>query len=104
MNDKPMPVILLDWRPMRKNSLLGFAKIKLGALEISDVTVHTANGRKWAGLPSKPILDRDGTVKRDGDKIVYAKVLSWSDRGASDRFSEGVLLAIEANHPGATDL
>jgi hypothetical protein len=39
-------VKILDWRPMRKNSLLGFAKIELpSGMMISDVTVLTgANG------------------------------------------------------------
>lgn len=98
---KLMPVVILDWRPMTKGALLGFVKIKLGALEITDVTVMSSNGKKWAGMPAKPQIDKDGTVKRDGGKIVYTKILSWDSKGASDRFSESVIAALEQEHPGA---
>jgi hypothetical protein len=99
---KLIPITILDWRPLAKGALLGFAKIKMGALEISDVTVMSSGGKKWAGMPAKPQIDRDGNVKRDGGKIIYTKILSWDSKGASDRFSESVIAAIEAEHPGVT--
>ena len=37
-------VKILDWRPLRKNSLLGFAKIELpSGMVISDVTILTGD-------------------------------------------------------------
>jgi hypothetical protein len=50
-------VKILDWRPMRKNSLLGFAKIELpSGMMISDVTVLTgANGVIEALRLSHPV-------------------------------------------------
>jgi hypothetical protein len=98
---KLMPVEILDWRPVVKGSLLGFVKIKLGALEITDVTIMSSGGRKWAGMPAKPQIDRDGNVKREGGKIAYAKILSWDSKVASDRFSDSVIAALEAGYPGA---
>jgi len=100
---KLMPVMILDWRPMKRNSLLGFAKIQLGALKISDVTVNTNSGRLWAGLPSKPMIDRDGAAMRnDQGKIRYVPILEWDNKGTGDRFSDSVVSALEAAHPGAT--
>jgi hypothetical protein len=102
--NRSMPVVLLGWKPLRRNTLQGFASIRLGAtLKIHDVAVHRhENGRRWAQLPAKPILQADGSVKRDGSgKVQYAPLLEWSDRAASDRFSEAVIEAIEAQHPGA---
>lgn len=99
---KLIPITILEWRPVTKGALLGFAKIKMGALEISDVTVMSSNGKKWAGMPAKPQIDKDGNVKRDGTKILYTKILAWDSKAASDRFSESVIAAIDAEHPGVT--
>jgi hypothetical protein len=96
---KPLPVVLLDWRPFPKGSLLGFAKVSVGALEITDVTVHLSGGRKWAGLPAKPQIDREGNVRRDAvGKIQYAKVIAWTNKETGDRFSESVVAAIEERY------
>lgn len=97
-----MPVIILEWRPLRKNSLLGFAKIQLGALRINDVAINTSNGRTWANLPSKPMVNRDGQAMKDeAGKIKYVPLLEWSSREASDRFSESVIASMNEAHPGA---
>ena len=99
-----MPVALLEWKKVEKNSLRGFAKVRLGkALIVRDVMVHCANGKRWASLPSKPIVQADGTAKRgDNGKIQYVPILEWGDRETSDNFSEGVIAAIEAQYPGDT--
>jgi hypothetical protein len=99
-----MPVQLLDWKPIIRNTLRGFASIRLGAsLKIHDIALHRhVNGRCWAQLPSKPMLAQDGSVMRNPDgKIKYQPMLEWIDRPSSDRFSEAVIEAIEALHPGA---
>ena len=99
-----MPVALIEWRSVQKNSLRGFAVIRVGkSLTIKDLTVHRSNGRVWVGMPSKPLLDPSGSAKRDdAGKIKYLPILEWSDRATADRFSESVIAAIEAQHPGAT--
>lgn len=100
---KPMPVVVLEWRPMKRNSLLGFAHIQLGALKIKDVTVNINTGRLWAGLPAKPMIDRDGNaIRNEQGKIKYVPILEWDNKATGDRFSESVILALEEKHPGAT--
>lgn len=97
---KPMPVTLLEWRPMVRNSLLGFAKIQIGALQISDVTVHSSNGKRWASLPSKPMVGADGVARKDDSgKIKYVAILGWSNKDTADRFSEAVTGAVEERYP-----
>jgi hypothetical protein len=99
-----MPVAILQWKPLSRNSLRGFASIRLGAaLKIHDIAVHVhENGRRWAQLPAKPIVQQDGTVKRNADgKIQYAPMMEWADRAASDKFSESVISAIEEGFPDA---
>ena len=107
MSDQPkMPVTLLSWRPLNRNSLRGFASVRVGAaLKVNDVAVHRhSHGKAWAQVPSKPVLTSDGTTKKSPDgKVVYSPMLEWMDRGASDRFSEAVIAAIEAGNPGATE-
>jgi hypothetical protein len=98
-----MPVALLDWKPITKGALRGFARVRLGcALVIHDIPVLCSNGRAWATLPSKPIIGADSTVARDEKgKTRYAPILEWADRAAADRFGAAVLAAIRAEHPNA---
>jgi hypothetical protein len=94
----------LDWRPLVKNSLRGFATVRLGkSLKIVDIAVHCANGKRWAQMPGKPQLDKEGVARKNGDgKVQYSPVVAWLDRDTADRFSEGVVAAVEGAHPGAT--
>jgi hypothetical protein len=99
-----MQVSLTDWRPLRRNSLLGFASIRVGALVIKDVTLHSSNGRRWAGLPAKPRMSQGGEIMKDErGKVLYTPVLEWSNRETADRFSNAVIAAVEREHPGDLD-
>lgn len=103
-NEARFPVTILSWKPLVRNTLRGFASIRLGAsLKIHDIAIHVHdNGRSWAQLPSKPVIQQDGTVKRDGNgKIQYVPLMEWIDRAASDKFSESVIAAIKAEFPDA---
>ena len=104
MPDKPLPVVVLEWKPLRRNTLRGFARIQLGSLRMNEITVHVSNGRKWAGLPARPVLGADGAAQRDDrGKMTYAPLLEWENRAMADRFSAAVVAAIEDQYPGATD-
>lgn len=104
MTQPMMPLSLLDWRPLKKNSLRGFATVRIGkALKVSDVSVHCSNGKRWASLPSKPQINKEGVVlKDDSGKVKYLPIVSWTDAESGDRFSEAVIAAVEAAHPGDT--
>lgn len=97
-------VCLLEWKSIKRNSLRGFATVRLGkSLKISDIPVHCANGKRWASLPSKPQISSDGSaVKDDRGRLKYIPIVSWTDKTASDRFSAEVISAIEAQFPGDT--
>lgn len=104
MAETAMPIALIEWRAYARNSLRGFATVRLGkSLKIVDVAVHCSFGKRWAQLPGKPQVDKSGTVRRDEKgKIQYTPVLAWLDKESSDRFSESVIAAVEREHPGAT--
>ena len=81
-----VPVVLLDWKPIAKGALRGFAAVRLGrSLIIRDLAILHSNGRAWVGLPGKPIIGADGTAARDASgKQRYVTILEWSDRAAAD--------------------
>jgi hypothetical protein len=96
---------LLTFKLVRKNSLRGFAEVRLpNQLIISDIVVGEANGRQWALLPSKPMVDRDGNLLRDPDgKIRYSPVVEWGSPALRDEFSKRVVALVRARHPDAFD-
>jgi hypothetical protein len=98
-----MGLSLLEWKPMPRNSLRGFATVRYGSLKIRDVTVHNNGTRRWANMPSKPMVGSDGmALKDDSGKIKYVPILEWANKDAADKFSEEVLAAVEREHAGAT--
>jgi hypothetical protein len=96
---------LIAFWPMIKGSLRGFATIELPiGLRIADCPVYAMQGKAWAALPAKPILDGEGRhVRSPGGKPQYAAILSWRDRDLADRWSATVVELIRAAHPDALD-
>jgi hypothetical protein len=96
----PLPILLLEWRPLVKGALRGFATLRLGrSLKINDVPVLASNGKLWAALPGKPLVDRDGRAMLDArGKQRFTPILEWSDKAAADRFSQAVVDAVRAEH------
>jgi DNA-binding cell septation regulator SpoVG len=95
-------VRILDWRPLRRNSLLGFAKVELpSGMVIADVTVLNGERGPWASPPSKPMIDRDGVALRDEkQKIRYQPIIEFTSKNIRDRFSDQVIAALKLAHPG----
>ena len=88
----------LAFRPMAKNTLRGFARIRIRELHliVNDVTLHEKAGSRWAGLPGRPQIC-DGVVVTDKrGKTAYAAVLEFENRAAGDAFSEAVWRSVEA--------
>jgi hypothetical protein len=91
--------------PDRAMTLRGFATVELPiGLVIEGCSVHVSNGRAWAALPARPMLDSAGAAIRDDrGKIKYAPVLAWRDRNLGDRWSDAVIELVQVHHPGALD-
>jgi hypothetical protein len=103
-NNRPT-LKLLGFKPVRKGILRGFAAVKLpNGLIIEDIAVGEANGRQWALLPSKAMIDRDGNLMRDpGGKIRYAPVVEWGSAELRQEFSRRVVALVHAQYPDAFD-
>jgi hypothetical protein len=95
---------LLESKPLRKNTLRGFATIRLpNGLVIRDIVIgQVSDGRAWATLPSKPMINDDGVALRDdAGKIRYRPVNEWPTRELQDEFSKRVIALVREAHPQA---
>jgi hypothetical protein len=91
---------LVSWKSLIKGSLRGFATVELPiGLKLVDCPVLVSNGKAWAGLPSKPVLDRDGKHAKPDGKPQYSTILEWKSRDLSERFSQAVVALVRAAHP-----
>lgn len=92
---------LLDWHPLRKSSLRGFATIELPiGLRIVDCPVLVSGGTTWATLPGKPRLDETGRQRRDDSgKPLYSNLLDWRTRELREGFSDRVVALVRQAHP-----
>jgi hypothetical protein len=89
---------VVEWRSFQRNTLLGFAKIRVPEwrLTFDGIAIHEKNGKRWAQLPSKPVLDANRELVKESDgKLRYAKVIEFDDREISTRFSDAVVKAVE---------
>lgn len=87
-----------DWRPTPRNTLRGFVKLTLepSGLVLNDCTLHQKGDRQWIGLPGRPQIDRDGTLRRDPNsgKPLYAPSVEIPDKEARERFQRAALAAV----------
>jgi hypothetical protein len=94
------------WRGVRKNTLQGFATIRIDELHMSvrDVAVHEKDGARWAAPPARPQLSKEGAAIRDeAGKVQYSPVLEFDGRQVRDAFSEAVIRAVLRHDPHAFD-
>ena len=100
-------IIVETFQPHRSNTLFGFCTIVVVKMHmrIHGVTVHESHGKRWASLPSKPMLDKAGNVLRDErGKVRYSPVLEFTDKETRDRFSTVVIDALLEFAPGAFEV
>ena len=58
----PLPSIE-DFKPLIRNSLRGFARVRLpSGMIVDEVSIHVSNGKAWASPPSKPQVGKDGAA------------------------------------------
>ncbi len=96
-------VVVEDWRPLIKNSLRGFVRVRLpSGIVVHDVAVHVREDRKWVSPPGRPAIGRDGTQMRDSScKPLFNPTITFADKTTADKFSVSILTALQAAHPEA---
>jgi len=95
---------LIKWKPLVRNTLRGFADVRLpNGLIVREIPVHETHGRRWAALPSKPQIDRDGQLRRVDGKIAYTPVLEWDSRELREGWYDRVVALVRQAHPDDLD-
>jgi hypothetical protein len=92
-----LPVRVETFKPWRSNTLRGFIDIVVPEmrLHIIDAAAHGGHGKRWVGLPAKPQINREGSVRLDErGKVAYSPVLQFTDRRTGDVFSARVITAL----------
>src|SRR4051794_6944665 len=93
---------LISFKVIGKGALVGIATVELPiGLGIEDCPILiNKDGKPWAALPARPVLDREGRhVKPAGAKGQYAALLKWRDRGLADRWSAAVVALVREQYP-----
>lgn len=95
--------VIEEWREMRRNSLLGFARVRLpSGMILHDVAVHRTGDRHWASPPARPMVGKNDLVVRDNDgKVKYSPCIEFAGREIRDRWSGLVIEALRVAHPKA---
>jgi hypothetical protein len=101
-----LSVLVEAFKPHHGNTLRGFVTVVIPEirLRILDLTVHEKNGSRWVGLPAKPQIDRDGTVRKDDrGRTLYTTVVEFTNKKVRDAFSARVIKALLEFAPAAFD-
>jgi hypothetical protein len=100
----PMPITLLNWRPLAKGALRGFATVQLDrSLKITDISVLSSNGKLWTSFPGRPLVSEGRALVDDRGKQRFSTIIEWTDKAAADRFSAAIIAAIRAEYPEALE-
>jgi hypothetical protein len=90
-------MICLDFKPVRKNSLLGFATIQMtSGLILKECTYHSLAGKSWASPPGKPQTDGSGSpMKDEKGKAKYVNIVDFASKDVRDKWSGQAVAAVE---------
>ena len=86
------------WTPCVRNSLRGFARITImeWGLRIDSIAIsQSADGRRRAILPGRPIMDEQRNLVRDErGRPTYARTLQLINQADADAFEAAILVAV----------
>lgn len=103
----PLPVFtILDWQPHKRDALRGFLSVRFACgLELHNLRACTNVAREWISFPKLPRVNSEGWVEVDRHTGYrrYDEIIRWPDRATAFQFSDAVIAALKAAHPGALD-
>jgi hypothetical protein len=84
-----MAIEITSFKPFVKNTLQGFATIRLTniGLEIRDVCLHQKNDRRWIQLPARPY--------EKGGQTLWSPLIEFFDKSLATRFQKSALDALD---------
>jgi hypothetical protein len=94
-------VRILDWVERRSGALRGFLDCELpSGMICHECGVFEQNGKWWASPASKPQVGRDGSVLKEANgKTKYTPIVTFTDKGRRDLWSNSVIAALRAARP-----
>lgn len=100
-----LSIVCVDWRRLHKNTLCGFARIRIAELDLTihDVAVHQKGDRLWAQLPARPWIKDGAEVTDEASKVQYSPLMEFDRREVRDAFSRAVVDAVVRFHPHALE-
>ena len=95
-----LTVVVTAWRPLRKNTLLGFATVTIVEMKlvVKDIAIHRKGESRWAALPARPQIRDDTIVRDDSGKAQYVSMMEFESRAVREAFSAAVIRAEYAPH------
>jgi hypothetical protein len=91
---------LLEWRPLLKNTLRGFAKVQFpSGVIIAEVGIHIAGSRAWASPPSRPWVKDNAVVLDEAAKPRWQPLIEFATHGVRSSWSSQVLAAVREEYP-----
>ena len=89
---------MVDWKPHERNSLRGFATVKIPELRmvVHGVAMHELGAKRWAQLPSKPLVVDDQPARHANGNIKYVPIVEITDRETAIAFSQACWSALDA--------
>jgi hypothetical protein len=91
---------LLDFRPLKSGSMVGFARVQFpSGLIVDGIGIHVAGSRAWASPPGRPWIEGGELVRDERGKPQYSAIISFANHGVRSRWSDAVLAAVNEVHP-----
>jgi hypothetical protein len=87
-------ISIVSFDPTHRHPLIGFASVRVDQwkLTIFDLPVHEDSDGRWVGMPSRPLVDVYGLVRRDTEGSVESVPLLEFDSDEIDKvFSNRVV-------------
>jgi hypothetical protein len=91
----------IDFKPLRRGTLVGFADIVVRELKLTirDVALHRKGESRWISPPGRPWIKDGAVVVGEDGKIQYSQILEFANKGTRDAFGQVVWRAVEAFDP-----
>jgi hypothetical protein len=91
---------ILNFKPLTKNTLRGFATVRFpSGLVMHEIGIHTSHGRAWAAPPARPMVKDGRQLADDAGKARWQCLIEFADKATRDAWSTQVIAALNLQHP-----
>jgi hypothetical protein len=88
-----------NWHPLERGTLRGFFDLlEPSGQKLHECSLHVSGDSRWVGLPSKPVIDKEGRHRDDPakpGKKAYVATVSIPDKTRREVFQRQALRAVD---------